>query len=248
MADTTSPAFQGHVAALQALYPRVAKYRSDPRIDGLLWLFSGMDDFGGPYQEAEFLLTSIDYSSLVGTSTVSSIDKIVWKNNTEVENTQDLTRSVEETTQTTYTFLEGFKIGSTLKVGAEAEVGVNIPIIKVIGGKVKISTELSISSEFSFQAEQTFTKSTKKTVSIAEHIKVPPKSIVTADVTLCQGQFHGEFTATFKCVFTASARKKYGATLQEIAPDVDFHLKTTGLVQGHDNVDLNVATDQRPLE
>ncbi len=247
MADTSSPAFKGHVEALHAIGLRLDKYRDDPKVRGLDWLFSGMDDFGGPYQQIEFLLTSIDYSSLVGTSTLTSIDKLTWINKTDVENTQDLTRTVEESTQTSFTFVEGFKIGSTLKVGVEAEVGVNIPVVKIIEGKVKITTELSITSEFSFQAQQSFTKSTKKSVSIAEHIKVPKKSKVTADVTLSQGQFHGEFTATFKCVFTAWGRKNHGATLDAIAPKVDFYLETTGLVAGHDNVDLNVTTEQSSL-
>jgi hypothetical protein len=247
MADTSSPAYQAHVKALQTIFPRLAKYRDDKRVEGLLWLFSGMDDFGGPYQEAEFLLSKMDYSSLVGTSSVSSIDKITWINKTDVENTQDLTRSVEESTQTTFTLTEGLRIGSTLKVGTEAEVGVSIPVVKIVGGKVKVSTELSIMSEFSFQAQESFMKSTKRTVAIAEHIKVPPRSRVTADITLQKGQFHGTFTAMFTCRLTTYGLHNHGATLKEIAPKVDFTQQVTGTVAGHDNVDLNVVTEQSPL-
>ncbi len=246
MADTSSPAFKAHVEALQALYDRLAEYRDGKRVEGLLWLFSGMDDFGGPYQAAEFLLTKIDYSSLVGASTLTSIDKVTWNNKTDVEQIQDLNRTIEESTQTTFSFMEGFRIGSTLKVGAEAKVGVDIPVVKIVAAEVKVSTELSIMSEFSFQAQQSFTKSTKRSLSITEHIKVPPKSRVTADITLSQGEFHGGFTATFKCVFTPYGLRNYGAPLDVIAPRVDFCLETTGLVKGHDNVDLNVITEQTP--
>ena len=248
MANTKSPGFQAHVKALQTLYGRVQAYRENPKVEGLLWLFSGMDDFGGPYQEVDFVLKKIDYSPLKPIETVKSIDSVDYFNNTDAPQVQDLSRTFEESSQTTYTFLEGFRIGTTVKMAAGIKGSAQFPVLKIIGGELHIDMEVTETTEFSFQAQETFTKSKKNTLSITQHITVPERKRVTAQILLSKGQFHGEFTATFECMFTTYGLKKYKQSLAEIAPKVNFCLESLGLVSGDDNVGLRVVTEQIPIE
>ena len=66
MSDISSA--QGdHVKALQQIHPRVEKFfKTTMKNTSLPWIFSGMDQFGSPEQEIEFLLCSIEYTNLPG--------------------------------------------------------------------------------------------------------------------------------------------------------------------------------------
>ncbi len=238
-----------HVKALQQMYPRVEKFfRTTMKNTNLSWVFSGMDQFGGPEQEIEFLLCSIEYTNLAGNIREDDLYQPTWTNNTDAQNTVTFNKTYEESNQATFKMTNGLRLGSSLKVGAEAEAGIHVPVVDVAGAKAKVSTELTVMSEFSFQSELSVTKTKKVSHSISEVINIPPRTKVFGSVLLKTGTFNAKFKATFKCTFTDYAGDKYGARLEEMAPGVDLYLYTSGYVSGNNSINLEVITNQKSLD
>ena len=248
MDNEISTARQDHIKALQEIYPRVEKYfKTTMKNTKLPFVFSGMDSFGQPEQEIEFLLCGIEYSELSGNIREDDLYQPTWTNNTDAQNTITFSKTYEETNQTNFKLSNGLRLGSSLKVGAEAEAGVHVPVVDVVGAKAKVSTELTVMSEFSFQSELSVTKTKKVSRSISEVINIPPRTKITGSVLMKTGTFNAKFKATFKCSFTDYGAHKYKAKLEGLAPDANLYLYSSGLVTGNNTINLEVITNQHPL-
>jgi len=250
MADTKSPEFKEHVRALQTLYSDVSKHATDEWKGTLLFLFSGMDDFGGEYQEVEFRLKRIDYDkdSMSYYANPQEVFPIYWVNDTEAEQKYTLKRSETETQEKTFTFVEGFKVGASTTTSTHAEVELAVPVVKFASGKASLDFSVTYMAEFSFQAQQSIKDTKTRSIEVATEINVPARARLTGAVTQSRGSCTGKYEAVFEAAFTDYGLSKYGKTLAELVPGGKLELKTTGHMSGMDTIDTRVVTKQEPLE
>ena len=138
MDNEISTARQDHIKALQEIYPRVEKYfKTTMKNTKLPFVFSGMDSFGQPEQEIEFLLCGIEYSELSGNIREDDLYQPTWTNNTDAQNTITFSKTYEETNQTNFKLSNGLRLGSSSRWGQRLKLGCMSQLLMLLGQKQK---------------------------------------------------------------------------------------------------------------
>jgi len=205
----------------------------------------------------DFVLDSIEYGDAKCVEKTDSVDTIKYKNATESEQEEVLRRSESITEQTTFSFIEGTKVG----VSQKSEVSVDIEEL------LKLGIELTYSVEFDLQTQQSFTAEKTKTFEIQSTVKIPKQSIVTAEILVNKVLFNGMFAAYYVPVWTSAGReqlikqinyyKEYkGVSLEPLKqkslvkafPDLDLHVECSGTLDGVAGRDIIVNVSEKPIK